>query len=162
MERVDETLTSKEVLAQSINIPENNLDIESDQTPLTPDMSPIIRPEVELSMPHFPLSETRFSVVLDKTQEIILESLLNSVEIYLAKEETIKNKENPVKSSERKYGEGPFLSQEVRPDIQFQAKALRALQKASESYLIGLLEDTNLCTIHSTCVTIMSKHMQLA
>ena len=47
-------------------------------------MSPIIRP-IE-SEPHFPLSETKISVVLDKTQDSILELLLNTAEIYLAQE----------------------------------------------------------------------------
>ena len=69
-------------------------------------MSPIIRPEVQLSMPHFPLSETKLSVALDKTQEIILELLINGVEIYLAKEEVTQNKETFVSHSERKYGKG--------------------------------------------------------
>ena len=63
-----------------------------DQPLLTPDVSPIIRPEVHLSIPHLPLSEKQLSVVLDKTQEIILELLKNSVEIYLAKEEISQNK----------------------------------------------------------------------
>ena len=30
-----------------------------------------------------------------------------------------------------------------------------ALQEASEAYLVGLLEDTNLCAIHTKSVTIM-------
>ena len=83
---------------------------ESDQPPLTPGMSPIIRPEVqsiEMSMPHFPLSETKCSVVIDKTQDIIPELLMNVMEIYLAQEEVSQNKEKLVNSSERKYGEGP-------------------------------------------------------
>jgi histone H3/H4 len=29
-------------------------------------------------------------------------------------------------------------------------------------YLVGLYEDTNLCTIHAKCVTIMPKDMKLA
>ena len=57
-------------------------------------------------MPCFPLSETKLNVVLDKIQEIILALLINSVEIYLAKEEVSQNKENPANSSERKYGQG--------------------------------------------------------
>ncbi|CAB9523506.1 Histone H3 [Seminavis robusta] len=35
-------------------------------------------------------------------------------------------------------------------------------QEASEAYLIGLFEDTNLCAIHAKRVTIMPKDMQLA
>ena len=55
-------------------------------------MSPIIRPTEEESP--FPLSETKIRVVLDKTQDIILELLLHSAEIYLVQEELSKNKEN--------------------------------------------------------------------
>ena len=40
--------------------------------------------------------------------------------------------------------------------------AVMALQKAVEAYLVLLFEDTNLCTIHTKQVTIMSKDMQLA
>jgi histone H3 len=39
--------------------------------------------------------------------------------------------------------------------------AILALQEASEAYLVGLYEDTNLCTIHAKRVTIMPKDMQL-
>jgi histone H3 len=46
--------------------------------------------------------------------------------------------------------------------IRFQTGALAALQEASEAYLVGLFEDTNLCAIHAGRVTIMSKDMQLA
>nr|GEV39462.1 histone H3.2-like [Tanacetum cinerariifolium] len=34
--------------------------------------------------------------------------------------------------------------------------------EASEAYLVGLFEDTNLCAIHAKRVTIMPKDMQLA
>jgi histone H3 len=37
-----------------------------------------------------------------------------------------------------------------------------ALQEASEAYLVGLAEDTNLCAIHGGRVTIMPKDIQLA
>ena len=37
-----------------------------------------------------------------------------------------------------------------------------ALQEASEAYLVGLFEDTNLCAIHAKRVTIMSKDMKLS
>ena len=36
-----------------------------------------------------------------------------------------------------------------------------ALREASEYYLVGLFEDTNLCAIHTKWVTIMPKDMQL-
>ena len=35
-------------------------------------------------------------------------------------------------------------------------------QEASEAYLVGLFEDTNLCAIHAKRVTIMPKDIQLA
>ena len=35
-------------------------------------------------------------------------------------------------------------------------------QEASEAYLIGLFQDTNLCNIHAKHVTIMPKDIQLA
>lgn len=40
--------------------------------------------------------------------------------------------------------------------------ALVALQEAAEAYLVGLLEDTNLCAIHAKRVTILSKDLYLA
>ena len=49
-----------------------------------------------------------------------------------------------------------------RPDLRFQSSAVLALQEASESYLVGLFEDSNLCAIHAKRVTIMPKDMQLA
>jgi histone H3 len=36
------------------------------------------------------------------------------------------------------------------------------LQEAAEAFLVGLFEDTNLCTIHAKRVTIMLKDIQLA
>ncbi len=36
------------------------------------------------------------------------------------------------------------------------------IQEASEAYLVGLFEDTNLCAIHAKRVTIMPKDIQLA
>ena len=46
--------------------------------------------------------------------------------------------------------------------LRFQAQALVALQEASEAYLVGILEDSNLCAIHANRVTIMKKDMDLA
>ena len=43
-----------------------------------------------------------------------------------------------------------------------QAMAVYMLQWATEAYLVGLLEDTNLIVIHTKCVTIMPKDIQLA
>jgi histone H3 len=49
-----------------------------------------------------------------------------------------------------------------KKDIRYQSAALGALQEASEAYLIGLFEDTNLCTIHAKRATITPKDMALA
>ena len=54
------------------------------------------------------------------------------------------------------------VTQNVCGDLRFQAAALAASQEASEAYLIGLLEDTNLCAIHARRVTIMPKDLQLS
>ena len=44
----------------------------------------------------------------------------------------------------------------------FSPDAIMALQEASEAYLVGLFEDTNLCAIHAKRVTIAPKDVQLA
>ena len=54
------------------------------------------------------------------------------------------------------------IAQEYKNDLRFQSSAVMALQEASEAYLVGLFEDTNLCAIHAKRVTIMPKDMQLA
>ena len=54
------------------------------------------------------------------------------------------------------------IAQEFKTDLRFQGSAVLALQEASESYLVGLFEDTNLCAIHAKRVTIMPKDIQLA
>ena len=46
--------------------------------------------------------------------------------------------------------------------LRWQSNAILALQEALESFLIHLLEDTNLCAIHAKRVTIMQKDIQLA
>ena len=54
------------------------------------------------------------------------------------------------------------VAQKFAQDLRFQASALSALQEASEAYLVGLFEDTNLCAIHARRVTIMPKDIQLS
>ena len=54
------------------------------------------------------------------------------------------------------------IASEFRNDLRFQSSAVLALQEASEAYMVGLFEDTNLCAIHAKRVTIMPKDMQLA
>ena len=47
-------------------------------------------------------------------------------------------------------------------DLMFQGQALLALQEASEMYMVGMFEDTNLAAIHGKRVTIMPRDLQLA
>ena len=54
------------------------------------------------------------------------------------------------------------IAQDVKTDIRFQSTAIMALQEASEAYLVGLFEDSNLCAIHTKRVTIMQKNIRLA
>jgi histone H3 len=46
--------------------------------------------------------------------------------------------------------------------LRFQASAVAAIQEATESYVVSLLSDTNLCAIHAKRVTIMTRDIQLA
>ncbi|EGR32832.1 hypothetical protein IMG5_069740, partial [Ichthyophthirius multifiliis] len=54
------------------------------------------------------------------------------------------------------------IAHEFKAELRFQSSAILALQEASEAYLVGLFEDTNLCAIHAKRVTIMTKDLQLA
>ena len=54
------------------------------------------------------------------------------------------------------------IAQDFKTDLRFQLQAVMALQEASEAYMIGLLEDSNLCAIHAKRVTIMPKDIQLS
>jgi histone H3 len=54
------------------------------------------------------------------------------------------------------------IAQDFKNDLRFQGTAILALQEASESDLVSLFEDTNLCAIHAKRVTIMPKDVQLA
>jgi histone H3 len=54
------------------------------------------------------------------------------------------------------------IATDYKSDLRFQSQAVLALQEASEAYLVGLFEDTNLCAIHAKRVTIMPKDIQLA
>ena len=62
----------------------------------------------------------------------------------------------------------PFrrLVRQIATDIdnqkRFQATALQAIQEAAEAFLVGLLEEANLCAIHAKRVTLQSKDIQLA
>ena len=54
------------------------------------------------------------------------------------------------------------IAKEYNPDFRWQPNALLAIQEATEQYLVGLFEDTNLCAIHAKRVTISKKDMDLA
>ena len=54
------------------------------------------------------------------------------------------------------------IAQDFKTDLRFQGSSILALQEASEAYVVGLFEDTNLCALHSKRVTIMPKDIQLA
>ncbi|XP_018646086.1 DNA replication licensing factor MCM8, putative [Schistosoma mansoni] len=41
------------------------------------------------------------------------------------------------------------ITQDFKTDLRFQSSAVSALQEASEAYLVGFFEDTNLCAIHT-------------
>ncbi|PRQ22620.1 putative transcription factor Hap3/NF-YB family [Rosa chinensis] len=49
------------------------------------------------------------------------------------------------------------IAQDFKMDLRFQSHAVLTLQKVAEAYLVGLFEDTNMCTIHAKRVTIMPK-----
>ena len=54
------------------------------------------------------------------------------------------------------------IAEEMNLGMRFQSTCILALQEASEGYLVGLFEDTNLCAMHAKRVTIMLKDMMLA
>ena len=59
-------------------------------------------------------------------------------------------------------GDSEIITSPLCGKVRFQSAAIMALQEAAEAYLMGLFEDTNLCTIHAKQVTIMPKDIQLA
>nr|ACH53057.1 histone cluster 1, H3a (predicted) [Otolemur garnettii] len=71
------------------------------------------------------------------------------------------------KSTELLIGKLPFQRlvqetvQDFKTDLCFQSAVIGALQEASEAYLVGLFEDTNLCAIQAKRV-IMPKDIHLA
>ena len=55
-----------------------------------------------------------------------------------------------------------YNSAPAQGEKRWQASAVVALQEATEAYLVGLFEDSNLAAIHAKRVTIMPKDIQLA
>ena len=85
---------------------ETDSEKEFEQLPPMPDMSPIIRPVMLPmgSLPYFPISETKPSVVLDKTQDIIIELLIKSMGIFSAQEESSQNGEKYLINLKQNFG----------------------------------------------------------
>jgi histone H3 len=54
------------------------------------------------------------------------------------------------------------ITSQYKTDLRWQMSAMMALHEASEAYLVGLFEDTNLCAIHAKRVTIFPTDIQLA
>ncbi|KAI1729578.1 core histone h2A/H2B/H3/H4 domain-containing protein [Ditylenchus destructor] len=94
----------------------------------------------------------------------------HEVKIYRKKPGTVALREirKYQKSTELLMRKLPFqrtvreISQDFKSDLRYATTAMTVLQEASEAYLVGLHEDTNLCAIHANRVTIMPKDMQLA
>ena len=59
-------------------------------------------------------------------------------------------------------GDHKVITSPLCGKVRFQSLAIKVLQEASEAYIVGLFEDTNLCAIHAKRVTIMPKDIQLA
>ncbi|KER32997.1 hypothetical protein T265_01084 [Opisthorchis viverrini] len=54
------------------------------------------------------------------------------------------------------------IALDFKKGLHFQSSAVSAPQEASEVYLVGFFEDTNLCATHDKGVTITPKDIQLA
>ena len=52
------------------------------------------------------------------------------------------------------------IAMDFKTDLRFRKSGMLALQEASESYVVDLLEDTNLLAIHAKRVTIKPKDIQ--
>ena len=53
------------------------------------------------------------------------------------------------------------ISQQFHADLKFQAAALLCLQEGAEAYLTNLFEVSNLTAIHTNCMALMAKDIQL-
>lgn len=54
-----------------------------------------------------------------------------------------------------------LLEMEDHPFLRMEIQALYALQEAAEQYLVGLMEDGYLCSVHGKRVTLMEKDLHL-
>ena len=55
-----------------------------------------------------------------------------------------------------------ICEEELGTDKRWTSLGMEALQNAAEDYMVGLFEDSYLCTVHAKRVTLMSKDIQLA
>ena len=53
------------------------------------------------------------------------------------------------------------ITQDVKSDLMFQANVLKALQEATEVFLVNLCKDANWCAIHTKHVMVMPKDFYL-
>lgn len=53
-------------------------------------------------------------------------------------------------------------AQNLVPGLRFQPSAVEALHEASETYLVEVLEEANLCAIHAKRVTLTVRDLHLA
>ena len=54
------------------------------------------------------------------------------------------------------------IAQAIQTHLRFQSTAIMPLQEEGQAFLVGLLEQANLCTMHAKHVMIMPKDIQLA
>ena len=54
------------------------------------------------------------------------------------------------------------ITNQYKTDLYWQMSAMMALHEATKAYLVGLFEDTDLCTIHAKRIIIFSVDIQLA
>ena len=54
------------------------------------------------------------------------------------------------------------IALQYKEGLRFSGSAIQACQEATESFVVSLLSDTNLCAIHAKRVTIMPRDLHLA
>ena len=54
------------------------------------------------------------------------------------------------------------IALKFKREVNFQSTAVLALQEASEAYMVGMFEDTNLAALHAKRVTILPRDLALA
>jgi histone H3 len=54
------------------------------------------------------------------------------------------------------------IGQNIKSTVRWKSEAIIGIQEAAEAFIVGLLEDANLCAIHAKRITIMPKDLQLA